>query len=184
MSRSRLAARGRCVRRVRLIADQGGAVQCERGRRAHRAWRGRSRARGVELASGETIAAAQGRHLLDWTRRSFTMACCKDWPAPPPTEVAARPASLSLRQGRHADPLCAQSAAALDAAIRISRKVALIHLTQRPGRRFARRQRSGARPPAGGADDLRRPADRARSDRARRQARRSYGCKCRRRHAS
>ena len=45
-------------------------------------------------------------------------------------------------------------------------KVALMHLTPRAGRRFARRQRGRARPAAGGADDLRRPADRARSSRA------------------
>ena len=42
-------------------------------------------------------------------------------------------------------------------------KVALIHLTPRTGRGIARRERGGTRPSAGGANNLRRPADGARS---------------------
>ena len=145
----------------RLIVDQGGAVRTDAD--VVRILPGPARERaGVELASGETIAAAKGvicsttpEQLYGRLLQGLAHAV-----------AARRPEGsegLSVRQGRHADPLRAQSAAALAGRSGPGQGRAPAS-DARTGRRFARGQRSRARPPAGRADDLRRPADRARSE--------------------
>ena len=102
----------------RLIVDQGGAVRANADVVRIIPGPG-SRASGVELASGETITAAKGVICSTGPEQLYD-GLLKDWPIPAPAGGSARPESLSARQGRHADPLCAERRRHAGAAIRIS----------------------------------------------------------------
>ena len=115
-------------------------------------------ATGVRLASGETIEAARGVICSVTPTQLYERLLPQT--AADAADARAR-ASLSLRQGRHADPLRAEGAAALeDAGAREGRAPAS---DARPRRRVEGGERMRARHAAGRADDLRRPAARARS---------------------
>ena len=117
---------------------------------------------GVELASGEKIAVAKGV-ICSTTPEQLYAGLLKDWRTPCSAGRPERPQGLSVRQGRHADPLRAQRAAAL-ARRSGPRQGRAPPSDARARRRVARRKRGRARPPAGRAHDLRRPADGARSE--------------------
>ena len=115
-------------------------------------------ASGVRIASGETITAAKRRDLLSDADAALRT------PSSEERRRQRRPRAcgkLSLRQGRHADPLRAEGAAALEDAGARQRRAAAPHA--RPRRRVEGRQRMRARHAAGSPDDLRRPAACARS---------------------
>ncbi len=80
---------------------------------------------------------------------------------PRAAQIARARRGLSLRQGRHADPLRAENAAALEESGARQRGAAAPDA--RPRRRVEGGERMRARHAAGGADDLRRPAACARS---------------------
>ncbi len=144
----------------RLIVDQGGAVRSNADVVRIIPGPG-SRASGVELAGGETIIAAKGV-ISSTAPEQLYNKLLRDWPSTGASGRPGWPESLSAWQGRHADPLCAEKPATL--ARRSGSRQSRAHPSdKRAGRRVARRERGRTRPPAGGADDLRRPADGARS---------------------
>ena len=144
----------------RLIVDQGGAVRPSADVARIIPGPG-SRAGGVELASGEKITAAKGVICSTGPEQLYN-GLLKDWPTPAPAEVRRGLKSFRHGKGDMQIHYALKSSATL--ARRSGSRQGRAHTPdKRTGRRFARRERGRTRPPAGGADDLRRPADRARS---------------------
>ena len=145
----------------RLIVDQGGAVRPNAD--VVRVLPGPgSRAGGVELASGETITAAKGV-ICSIAPEQLYNGLLKDWPMPPPPDV--RRGLKAFRHGKGDMQIHYALKGRPTLARRSGSRQGRAHPSdKRTGWRFARRERGRTRPPAGGANDLRRPADGARSE--------------------
>ena len=93
----------------RLIADKAARFGAARTSSASIPRARRARA-GRAACVGGTDRGGPGRHLLDDADQLYGGSARSPAPRPRPRNAQA----LSLRQGRHADPLCAEGAAALE----------------------------------------------------------------------
>ena len=161
-----------------LIKDNGGEIRVSADV-ASILLDGEGSARGVKLADGAEIAATRGV-ICSVTPNQLYERLLPGAARPP--RGRRKPRRLSLRQGRHADPLCAEIPAEMARSGTRQGRAAASDV--RPRRRLEGRQRGRARHAAGRADGVRRATDRARPESRRRKARRYCGCSFPRRRGS